>query len=373
MVVVNDHSTGPSVAVVNVKTSSPAGVGVSIVNASGPSMAGVNSNASGLSLAEVNSVRTAVVGTDGSNVSNVNMAAMVSPKAVDINGLRIYETPMVKELMSLQNKVPDLVNRHPEYREISLGAVGASLVFYGRRLVVPDEGEQFKERALDSGHTLSGHGAERETYARVKRLFYWPYLIDDVARFVASCPPCQRVKFPHNRLAVGTSTPLIYVTPRYKWFVDYMGPLPKQDDDDVYYGIITFTDAATRLLVAVPVEAFTAAIARDAFKKHIQAPFGLTAEVQVDGGRHFQSVFTAEMEKLKVRVHVSQGNYHQSNGKAEKQHHTLLTKICTSLVGPRDKSWANQLFDAVFHVNSSVNNSMQATPFEGILVRMVGF
>ena len=281
----------------------------------------------------------------------------------DVNGVRIYQTPFIEDLMRLQARDP-LITSHPVATKHNVGSPSGDFIYMiGRRFLVPADATSIQERALNLAHTVAGHGGERETYVRLCRWFYWVNMMENVKRWVASCGICQRVKNPQTRQAVGTTTPLVYRTPRYKVQVDFMGPLP-MGSDDTYIGCITFCDVATRLLVVAPVESFSAASALDAFNRYYKPCFGIPVEMQVDGGSHFKGIFAKTMEDLGIKVHVSHSNYHESMGIVEKQHDTFLTKVRTELVGPRDKSWATKVFDVAYHINSSRNSSTQLTPFE---------
>ena len=41
---------------------------------------------------------------------------------------------------------------------------------------------------------LGGHSGMKATYHRIKRIFYWPCLKQEVDRFVFECPICQKTK-----------------------------------------------------------------------------------------------------------------------------------------------------------------------------------
>ena len=277
-----------------------------------------------------------------------------------INGVRLYETPMLLELLELQSKDTKLVDSHPLAISYDIGD-NKSIVMVGSRVIVPEHAIKFKQRALELAHDYGGHGGVREVFYRLKRIYYWREMVGDVKRFVASCHVCQKVKTPHSAQQVGRLTPLVHNTPRIKWLVDYQGPLPTQKGD-IYIGILTFTDAASRLLIAVPVPAFTAEIAKEMFYQHILAPFGRPEEIQVDDGAQFKSVFAEECRKLGIKLHVSHSNYHEPMGVAEKQHDILLDKIKTELQGPKDKDWAKKVALATYHLNGSINGSIKESP-----------
>jgi hypothetical protein len=50
-----------------------------------------------------------------------------------------------------------------------------------------------RKKLLDSFHNsvLGGHSGERVTYNKIKSLFYWPGMKNDISEFIKSCPTCQ--------------------------------------------------------------------------------------------------------------------------------------------------------------------------------------
>ena len=155
------------------------------------------------------------------------------------------------------------------------------------------------------------------------------------------------------------------LTPRYSWVADYFGPIPEcENNDHTYTGAITFTDVASRLLIAVPVEAFNAETACECLRSRIIANFGIPHTIRVDGGSHFKSVFAAECKKLNIELVVSPALHSQTQGVSERQHRTIADKLKAYTNGAPDKNWASYLADVVYDINTSRNTSTGFAPFE---------
>jgi hypothetical protein len=65
------------------------------------------------------------------------------------------------------------------------------LRYEGRLALGKDTAMQTKLIASLHHSSIGGHSRIRATYQRVKKLFYWPGLKQDVQNYVTACPICQ--------------------------------------------------------------------------------------------------------------------------------------------------------------------------------------
>ena len=77
-------------------------------------------------------------------------------------------------------------------------------------------GSTLKEKLIQSMHTseMGGHSGEKATYQRIKLLFHWPGLKQQVIDFVKECPTCQLNKSEHCKYP-GLLQPL--PIPNFAW------------------------------------------------------------------------------------------------------------------------------------------------------------
>ncbi|KAK1666131.1 hypothetical protein QYE76_054290 [Lolium multiflorum] len=89
------------------------------------------------------------------------------------------------------------------------------VVYFGNRLVVPKK-KNLRELILREAHEspLSIHPGSTKMYQDLRQRFWWTRMKREIARFVAECDVCRRVKAEHQRPA-GTLQPLS--TPEWKW------------------------------------------------------------------------------------------------------------------------------------------------------------
>ncbi|KAK6994766.1 Retrovirus-related Pol polyprotein from transposon 17.6 [Biomphalaria glabrata] len=101
------------------------------------------------------------------------------------------------------------------------------------QVVVP---MQFRTQVLQTGHSssLSAHQGQGATISRISYYYFWPGMANDIRRYVASCPQCQRMSPRCHVPPVPLGkTPLIE-TPFKRVSVDIVGPLPRTKKRNAY-------------------------------------------------------------------------------------------------------------------------------------------
>jgi hypothetical protein len=119
---------------------------------------------------------------------------------------------------SLEDQIKDAQKRNLGIRKIKENIASGSakcfsvddhgVVYFGNRLVVPKK-RKLKELILQEAHEspLSIHPGSTKMYQDLRQRFWWTRMKREVARFVAECDVCRRVKAEHQRPA-GTLQPL---------------------------------------------------------------------------------------------------------------------------------------------------------------------
>jgi hypothetical protein len=89
------------------------------------------------------------------------------------------------------------------------------VIWFGKRLVVPVNPE-IKKVILDESHKskFSIHPGSTKMYQDLKQNFWWSNMKVDIAKYVAECDTCHRMKASHLKSA-GVLQPLSI--PMWKW------------------------------------------------------------------------------------------------------------------------------------------------------------
>jgi hypothetical protein len=90
-------------------------------------------------------------------------------------------------------------------------------LFFNGRLVVPSKDNlDMTQKVMKEAHDtpLSIHPGSTKMYQDIRRRFWWSNMKRDIARYVAECDVCRRIKAKHQRPA-GTLQPI--TIPEWKW------------------------------------------------------------------------------------------------------------------------------------------------------------
>lgn len=101
---------------------------------------------------------------------------------------------------------------------------------------------------------LGGHSGITATYQKIKSLFAWPHMKQDIRKYIAACNICQQAKAEHTKTP-GTLQPL--PIPTHAWTIislDFVEGLPKsQKFDTILVVIDKFTNMGTSFLYPTPI------------------------------------------------------------------------------------------------------------------------
>ena len=224
--------------------------------------------------------------------------------------------------------------------------------------------DQMIPEILYHGHDRrmsGGHRAKGTTVDRIRTLFTWDRMVQDVENYIQSCHLCQtKGKANQN---VGKLVPMpVQRQPSLRVHMDTFGDI--QPDKHGYKYILVFADAFSRYAVFVPVRSKDALTVARAYKNHWVCRFGAPLEVVSDNGTEFCNEVLKNYMDLGGTEHVTTTPYHpQSNGKAERIN-PAIKEYLRSYVDWRQGDWSEGLAETNFSYNTSLHQGLQTTPFE---------
>jgi hypothetical protein len=146
----------------------------------------------------------------------------------------------------------------------------------------------------DSG--IGGHSGMKATYNKIKNLFAWPGMKQDIEMYVAACSVCKQAKPEHSKLP-GTLQPL--PVPAHAWTTISMNSiegLPKSQNLDT---ILVIIDKFSKYAHFVPLKhPFTTTSVAHQFFHNIYKLHGLPQVIISDRDKVFLSTFWQELFKL---------------------------------------------------------------------------
>jgi hypothetical protein len=231
----------------------------------------------------------------------------------------------------------------------------------GRMVVPPGE---MRTEVMEACHdsVFSRHFGRAKTEGLIGRMFYWPYMSQEIQKYVSDCDTCQRVK-PNNRAPHGGLQPLPVA--EGKWLditVDMITELPCTIKG--YDAILVFVDRLTKMVHFVPCKkTLDSKGFCQLFMENIVRLHGWPKRVVSDRGSIFTSHFTSAVAELQGWFRIHSSAYHpQSDGQTERVNR-VLEDVLRSFVSTRQLEWRNFLPMAEFAVNNAVHPATHSSPF----------
>lgn len=227
------------------------------------------------------------------------------------------------------------------------------------KLVIPKEK---RKEVIYSCHDIptAGHLGVHKTYHRVSRLYYWPCLRADVARYVKECLTCQRVK-PEQKLPAGHMGG--HVAAHRTWQIismDLFGPLPKSKHGNLYIFVVTDTFSKMNRFFAI--RRANAQTIVKLVEEQIILRFGVPEVIRCDNGKQFKGCnFDQLAKKYGTRILFNPNHYPPPN-LTERVNRVLKTMI-SAFVTDTQRVWDENLTSFECAVNTSVHQITSHTPY----------
>lgn len=211
---------------------------------------------------------------------------------------------------------------------------------------------------------IGGHSGVAATYSRLKKLFQWKGMKQDVENFIKQCVVCQQAKHEHIH-PPGLLQPL--PLPQGAWqdlAMDFIEGLPKVEGFSV---ILVVVDRFTKLAHFIPLKhPFTAQTAAKLMLDIVVKLHGVPKTIVSDRDRVFMSHMWKELfSLLDTKLLVSIAYHPQTDGQTERVNQCLEMYLRCS-VQQSPKQWKAWLPLAELWYNSSYHSALGCSPFKAL-------
>lgn len=209
-----------------------------------------------------------------------------------------------------------------------------------------------------------GHSGFPVTYRRIKHLFAWLGMKQQIQQQLKQCQICQQAK-PERVKYPGLLQPL--PVPKGAWQVISMDFIEGLPTSDKYNCILVVVDKFSKYAHFLPLtHPFTAFSVATVFMKNVYKLHGMPQVIISDRDRVFTSQLWEHLfTKSGTKLHMSSSYHPQTDGQTERVNRCLEIFLrCFIHVTPT--KWANWLYLAEFWYNTSYHSSVHKTPFEVI-------
>ena len=208
---------------------------------------------------------------------------------------------------------------------------------------------------------LAGHRGITETTRKIRDVYFWKGMTNDIKIYIDNCVTCQRNKIQRKTF----QAPLVITSQATEPFervsMDLVSYSDISDNNNKY--ILTMQDELTRYVQAYPIadkEALTVAKQILHYCQH----YGVPKRFHSDQGTEFMNSTLKQLMKFFGSNHTFNTAYHpQTNGALERFHACLRDHI-RMYHSRRLKNWDQIIPFAIMCHNTSTNTSTGYTPYE---------
>ena len=294
-------------------------------------------------------------------VSRIAVAAKQDPDYMAlVNKLqrRLDEPPTDPEATTGEVCTPvDIATSSSQNGEISTNLGLANLLEDGDKLQLHDgvifssEGQillpkedELRTLVISEAHDspLGGHFGQAKTLEKVRRLWQWRGLANDVKEYVASCPLCQHMK--HSTVKPrGLLKPILAEKPWQIVTLDLVGKFaPAENTQNTHCLVMVDKFSKFVILEAVP-ETLTAAHTAEIFLRRVVSVFGVPSVVISDRGTQFSAKLWKQLlEKIGSAAALASSHHPQTDGQSERAIQTFL-RLLRSYTFEMNEQWEAML------------------------------
>jgi hypothetical protein len=243
------------------------------------------------------------------------------------------------------------------------------VIWFKDHIVVPKDVE-VHQQILDEAHLsrYSIHPGSTKMYQELKQHYWWTKMKIEIARYVAKCDTCRRVKAINMKVdGPLQSLPI----PTWKWediSMDFIVGLPRTAKG--FNSIWFINDPLTKIANFLPVKVkYTVATYAKLYIARILSLHGVPKMVVSDPGPQFVFKFLEELHKsLGTKLLHSSAYHPQTSGQIERVNQ-ILEDMLWACVLEFPQKWGDCLPLAEFSYNNSYQESIKMAPFEALYGR----
>lgn len=239
---------------------------------------------------------------------------------------------------------------------------GIKINVYHNSIIYPAPAEI--KKILQDNHDIpiAGHLGSVRMYNRIKDLYYWKGMRNDIEAYVKACKLCQENKALRRINRAPMQITSTSTAPWQRLSLDIVGPLPESGQAKLKY-ILTLQDDLTKFSVAYPIRSTTAEETSECLL-HFISMFGIPKFILTDQGTNFTAeLFQKTCQFLKIKQLWSSPYHPQTQGALERSHSTLKEYL-KSFVNEGQTDWPRYVYTAMLAYNTSVHCTTHYTPFE---------
>lgn len=225
-------------------------------------------------------------------------------------------------------------------------------------LCVPGEK---REEVLSEQHDQMSHMGVWRTYKRMKTMYYWPNMCEDVHKYIRKCKICTLAKPSNEDTAAPIGKYRDPIMPGRALSIDFTGPLPMTRGKNRF--IFVAIDCFSRYVYVKPMK-IASAEAVVAYLENEVFPYnGCPEWIISDNGKQFRSrIFEEFCKRNKIRAETTPKGHPQAN-QVESTNKSIKTALRTYAEVQADQTrWDEYLKKIIIEQNATPHTSTGQTP-----------
>jgi hypothetical protein len=285
-----------------------------------------------------------------------------------LNHLKL-ESVLLQRIIDAQRNNEGMKHIHEKIKAGKANCFNQGIVWFNNHIVVP-KNDEVRQQILDEAHLsrYSIHPGSTKMYHDLKQYYWWTKMKIEIARYVARCDTCRRVKAIHMKTAGPLQSLLI---PTWKWediSMDFTVGLPRTTKG--FDSIWVIIDRLTKIAHFIPVKTYYPVITyAQMYIARILSLHGVLKTIVSNRGPQFVSKFWEELHKSLGTMLLYNSAYHpQTSGQTERVNQ-ILEDMLRACVLESPQKWDDCLPLAEFSYNNSYQESIKMAPFEALYGR----
>ena len=216
-------------------------------------------------------------------------------------------------------------------------------------------------------HPLGGHLGIDIVLNKVKNLYYWPQMHDDIKAYIKSCDSCQRRGRKRN---IEPLQPIPIGEPFNKIGIDVVGPLPRTKNGNKY--IVVAIDYMTKWPEAKAIPTANAQQIVTFILDDLICRHGCPEIILSDRGSHFRNQQVDQLLEQYGIKHLYSTPYHPAtNGLVERFNRTLSESLAKTTSDTSE--WDKNLSSVLFACRTAKQATTKIEPFYLVYGRAAQF
>lgn len=205
----------------------------------------------------------------------------------------------------------------------------------------------------------AGHLGVFKTIKRIQRLYYWPKMRSDIAKYVKNCQVCQRTKYDQGKSMGLMGSRRSADEPWTMLCADLMGPFPRSTKGFKY--LLVVSDTFTKYTLLFPLRAATATSVAHHLLDDVFMVYGVPKYLICDNGSEFiGSPVKRLAEEYKFKLLLNASRHPQANP-TERTNRTLISML-RAYIKDNHRLWDKDLPKIGFALRSAVSETTGYSP-----------